>query len=74
MTMRLRLNGKERDVAGVATVEDLVQSLEIHRMIVVEHNGAILSREAYASTPLAEGDVLEIVHMVGGGCARPTCP
>jgi len=65
--MRLKLNGKEREVEGVATVDQLVESLGIHRMIVVEHNGSILRKEQYAETPLSEGDTLEIVHMVGGG-------
>ena len=65
--MRLKLNGKEREVEEVATVEDVIRSLGIHRMIVVEHNGAILSRDQYPQTPVREGDTLEIVHMVGGG-------
>lgn len=65
--MRLKLNGKERQVDGVATVDQLVESLGIHRMIVVEHNGTILRKEQFSETPLAEGDTLEIVHMVGGG-------
>jgi len=65
--MRLQLNGKEREVGEVRTVEELIQSLGIHRMIVVEHNGAILDRDAYPTTALREGDTLEIVHMVGGG-------
>lgn len=65
--MRLKLNGKEREVEGVGTVEELIASLAIHRMIVVEHNGVILRREQYADARLADGDSLEIVHMVGGG-------
>lgn len=65
--MRLQLNGKEREVADGCTVEELIQSLAIHRMIVVEHNGTILRKEQYPETRLRESDVLEIVHMVGGG-------
>lgn len=65
--MRLRLNGKERDVDAVSTVEELIAHLGIHRMIVVEHNGVILRKEQFPEQPLREGDVLEIVHMVGGG-------
>ncbi len=65
--MRLKLNGKEREVEGVRTVEELIASLGIHRMIVVEHNGVILRREQYGESRLCEGDALEIVHMVGGG-------
>ena len=65
--MRLKLNGKERDLPDLATVEELIRHLGIHRMIVVEHNGEILPRDSYGARPLAEGDALEIVHMVGGG-------
>lgn len=65
--MRLKLNGKEREVAEVRTVEELIASLGIHRMIVVEHNGTILRREEYPERRLDDGDTLEIVHMVGGG-------
>jgi thiamine biosynthesis protein ThiS len=65
--MRLKLNGKDREVQDAATVEDLVAQLGIHRAIVVEHNGVILQRDDYAESALREGDVIEIVHFVGGG-------
>jgi sulfur carrier protein len=65
--MRLRLNGKDREVEAVSTVEELVAFLGIHRMIVVEHNGEILKKEEFPERRLREGDILEIVHMVGGG-------
>jgi sulfur carrier protein len=65
--MRLKLNGKEREIDSVATVEELIATLGIHRMIVVEHNGRILAKEQYAEAPLHEGDTLEILHAVGGG-------
>lgn len=65
--MRLKLNGKEREVPDLATVEALIQHLGIHRMIVVEHNGEILPRGTFAERALSDGDTVEIVHMVGGG-------
>ncbi len=65
--MRLKVNGQEREFENIGTVEDLIATLGIHRMIVVEHNGTILKRDRYATSRLNEGDVLEIVHMVGGG-------
>lgn len=65
--MRLTLNGKEREAPELRTVEELIRHLEIHRMIVVEHNGEIVSRECYSERAIQDGDVLEIVHMVGGG-------
>jgi len=68
--MRLTLNGKPRDVAVEAarlTVAELARRLELPAMIVVERNGEIVDRECFAETALADGDVLEIVVMVGGG-------
>jgi sulfur carrier protein len=65
--MRLMLNGKEREVGDVPTIEALIARLGIHRMIVVQHNGAILRREQYATQRLQDGDVVEILHFVGGG-------
>jgi len=65
--LRLRINGKEREVEPAESVEELIRGLGIHRRIVVEHNGVILSVEQYSTTPLSEGDVLEIAHFVGGG-------
>lgn len=35
--------------------------------IAVERNGRILPRSQYGQTRLEGGDVLEIVHFVGGG-------
>lgn len=37
------------------------------RLVAVELNGAMLARNTFESTMLAEGDTLEIVHFVGGG-------
>lgn len=65
--MRLKVNGKEREFEELRTVEDLIVALGIHRMIVVEQNGTILKRDSFASAEIRDGDVLEIVHMVGGG-------
>ena len=35
--------------------------------IAVELNGEIIRKDSFESTILKEGDVLEIVHIVGGG-------
>ena len=67
-TIRVRLNGKERDVPSGLTVGELLESLELQpSLVVVEHNREILSRDAYRRTPVEAGDSLELVHFVGGG-------
>ena len=68
-TLPLLVNGAERRVPAGATLGDLLRSLELDpRMVVIEHNRAILrDRAGYDGLVLAPGDALEIVHFVGGG-------
>ncbi|MET0398258.1 MAG: sulfur carrier protein ThiS [Longimicrobiaceae bacterium] len=64
----VRLNGEPREVPGGLSVEGLLLHLELHpKLVVVEHNGEILRRDAYADAPVQGGDALELVHFVGGG-------
>jgi sulfur carrier protein len=37
------------------------------QLVVVEFNGAILTRSAWPQQPVVETDVLEVVTIVGGG-------
>ena len=63
------VNGAPRELDRNTTLAGLLGTLRIDpRLVVVEHNRSILrDRDAYASLPLSEGDVVEIVHFVGGG-------
>ena len=67
--MALTVNGDPRSVAAGTSLSDLLASLKLDpRLVVIEHNRTILrDRDAYPSIALANGDVLEIVHFVGGG-------
>ena len=66
--MRLLLNGEERDIAGIASIADLVSTLGLDaRKVAVERNLEIAPRSTYADTPLADGDRIEIVTFIGGG-------
>jgi len=68
-TLALTVNGDPRSVAAGTSLSDLLASLKLDpRLVVIEHNRTILrDRDAYASLILMDGDVLEIVHFVGGG-------
>ncbi len=64
----LQINGKRVELVEPTSVLDYISSLGVDpRAVAVEHNGTILDRAAYGQTLLNEGDVLEIVRMVGGG-------
>jgi sulfur carrier protein len=68
-TLALTVNGDPRTVAPGTSLSDYLASLKLDpRMVVIEHNRTILrDRNAYPSIVLSAGDVLEIVHFVGGG-------
>jgi sulfur carrier protein len=66
--VRLVVNGEPRSFEQVGDVAALVAALGLdRRKVAVERNLEIVPRSAYATTPLAEGDRIEIVHFVGGG-------
>ncbi len=67
MTKSITLNGAPHRSAA-ATIADLVRELELlPEKVAVERNGEIVPRSTLGDAALAEGDVLEIVHFVGGG-------
>jgi thiamine biosynthesis protein ThiS len=63
------VNGDERRMTPGSTLGDLLRAHDLDpRMVVVERNREILrDREAFDRLPLEPGDVVEIVHFVGGG-------
>ena len=65
--MRILINGEERETEA-RDIASLVVELDLDpRKVAVEHNLAIVPKSLHASTPLSEGDRLEIVQFVGGG-------
>jgi len=66
----LRVNGREVELGEPTGLLDYVAALGVDpRAIAVEVNGAILRRDEYGACTLRDGDVVEIVRMVGGGTA-----
>jgi thiamine biosynthesis protein ThiS len=66
--LALTVNGEARSVPGPATLADLLSHLELDpRTVVVELNREIVRRPRLGETDLKDGDVIELVHFVGGG-------
>jgi thiamine biosynthesis protein ThiS len=69
--MEIVLNGQPREVAldpQATTLDALIAALGMKAdRIAVERNGEIARRSEWATTPVRNGDRLEIVHFVGGG-------
>ncbi|WP_395650207.1 sulfur carrier protein ThiS [Brevundimonas sp.] len=65
--MRVQVNGDTLDVAA-GTILALVEELSLDpRKVAVERNLEIVPRSLHATTPLVEGDRIELVVFVGGG-------
>jgi thiamine biosynthesis protein ThiS len=66
--MTITLNGESRPLSPGLTVAALLGELGLDaRKVAVERNEEIVPRSTYATTTLAPGDSLEIVHFIGGG-------
>jgi len=65
-----RINGRDVELAAETSLLDYLASVGLDpRAVAVEHNGQILQRDGYERAILRDGDVLEIVRMVGGGAS-----
>ena len=66
--MRIRVNGEAREVTEATTLAGLLAELKMPAArVAVERNREVVRRDAYAATRLSDGDILEIVQLVGGG-------
>ena len=66
--MKVSLNGENHELDEVISVEVLLTRLELDGApCAVELNRTVVPRADHGATLLAEGDVVEIVTLVGGG-------
>lgn len=66
--MKVKINGEFREFNGVKTVSELLDILNLNsKKVVVEINREIVDPNNFTLKMLNDGDVIEIVHFVGGG-------
>jgi sulfur carrier protein len=69
--LTIQLNGQQRTLDSLESPSSLsivISALELKAdRIAIEHNGEIVTRNAWSEAQIANGDRLEIVHFVGGG-------
>ena len=62
------INGEPRHVAAGVSIAEMLLRIGLNpKKVAVERNREIVPRSTLGDVQLAEGDVLEIVHFVGGG-------
>ena len=65
--MKLTLNGNAHDT-DAKTVRDLVEELNLgQQAVAVELNREIVPKRIHETIKLKDGDVVEVVTLVGGG-------
>ncbi|MBI3009091.1 MAG: sulfur carrier protein ThiS [Candidatus Omnitrophica bacterium] len=66
--MKIKLNGKDKEITGRMSVSRFLEELKINpEGVVVELNLQVLNKGRYEATNLKEGDSVEIINFVGGG-------
>ena len=72
--MTITINGKETIIPENPdrTVDSLLEELDVSQRlyVTVELNGEILDRPAYETTTVNEGDIIEFLYFMGGGCCN----
>ncbi len=68
--MNIELAGKKKVVADGITVAELIaqEQLETPEHVKVAVNDDFVEREQFSDTRLQEGDVVEFLIFMGGGC------
>jgi sulfur carrier protein len=66
--LRVTVNGESLTVPAGTSVAELLERLGVATpRVAVERNRDIVPKADYRATALAEGDVFEVVELVGGG-------
>lgn len=66
--MIVTVNGENREIPATLTVADLVRQLGLDKAAcAVELNKRVIPKARHAEQPLADGDRIELVTLVGGG-------
>jgi len=67
--MDLVINGEDHnDLPEPLTVQGLITHLGLpEKKIAIERNREIVSKSTFDTTELSDGDILEIIHFIGGG-------
>lgn len=66
--MNIIVNGQSGDYPAGTNISTLLTLIDIgEQRIALEINKEIISRSAYDSTILNEGDTVEVIQAIGGG-------
>ena len=66
--MQVTINGKPEEVGG-GTILEILKAKDVSpQMVAVELNSKILEHDELASAVVKDGDAIELLFYMGGGC------
>lgn len=66
--MKITVNGESKELSDGRTVAELVREMGLAgRAVAVEVNQQVVPKRQHAEATLRDGDVVELVTLVGGG-------
>ena len=66
--MHIILNGKDKIIDKDISLANIVKEVSLStEFVIAELNGKIIKRQQWRDVLLSDGDVLELVTIVGGG-------
>jgi len=66
--MKITCNGETKEINPDTTLVNFIRNIELNPdTVVAECDGLIIKRDEYDTFVLSEGNVLELIHFVGGG-------
>lgn len=68
--MNITVGGEKKDVAEGTTVARLIEDEKVEnaQYVTVAVNDAFVDHKDFGTTTLKEGDVVEFLYFMGGGC------
>jgi sulfur carrier protein len=68
VTIEVQLNGETRETISGVTLDALIDQFELPKQrVAVELNRTVVRRVDWPNTAVNAGDVIEVIHFVGGG-------
>ncbi|MCF6097393.1 sulfur carrier protein ThiS [Thermovorax subterraneus] len=65
----IKVNNEDMDFTDGMTVEDVLKIKKYsHPMITVIVNGKVIPVDSYSTYKVKDGDVINVIHMMSGGC------
>ncbi len=67
---KIQVNGNEQEIEAPILLVDLIKQNDVAQpdMVSVQINGEFVDRDDFASTHVSDGDEVDFLYFMGGGC------